>query len=298
MQINEDGLADYAAGLPLDQVLAPALDPQSHFLGRGKDTALFFLVLDAVNFGSGYFPHLAKLPGKSGYFTVATRLTEWFGRQLPTAAQLSQLTPADCGRIFGQNPADPVIGELMGLFAKALNDLGQLLIDRFNGHCASLIEAAGHSAASLVEILAAMPLFADVQAYQGVSVPFFKRAQLTAADLSLAFNSQGPGRFDDIDRLTIFADNLVPHVLRADGILHYEEALAQRIDQGGLIDPGSDPEIEIRACALHAVERLCDHFIRAGHPVTARQLDYLLWNRGQQPYYKARPRHRCRTWFY
>jgi hypothetical protein len=28
-------------------------------------------------------------------------------------------------------------------------------------------------------------------------------------------------------------------------------------------------------------------------------LDYLLWNRGQQPYYKkARPRHRTRTVFY
>jgi transposase len=30
----------------------------------------------------------------------------------------------------------------------------------------------------------------------------------------------------------------------------------------------------------------------------AMGLDYLLWNRGQQPYYKARPRHRTRTVFY
>ena len=31
--------------------------------------------------------------------------------------------------------------------------------------------------------------------------------------------------------------------------------------------------------------------------VTARGLDYLLWNRGQEPAYKAIPRHRTRTVF-
>jgi hypothetical protein len=36
----------------------------------------------------------------------------------------------------------------------------------------------------------------------------------------------------------------------------------------------------------------------AGHAVTSRGLDYLLWNRGQAPHYKARPRHRTRTVYY
>ncbi len=38
---------------------------------------------------------------------------------------------------------------------------------------------------------------------------FYKRAQIVASDLALA----GVARFADLDRLTIFADNLVPHVL-------------------------------------------------------------------------------------
>ena len=42
--------------------------------------------------------------------------------------------------------------------------------------------------------------------------PFFKRAQITPNDLALA----GVAEFDDLDRLTIFADNLVPHVLHVD----------------------------------------------------------------------------------
>ena len=35
-----------------------------------------------------------------------------------------------------------------------------------------------------------------------------------------------------------------------------------------------------------------------GEAVTSMQLDYVLWNRGQAPAYKARPRHRARTVFY
>ena len=49
---------------------------------------------------------------------------------------------------------------------------------------------------------------------------FYKRAQIVAADLALA----GVARFRDLDRLTIFADNLVPHVLRCDGVLVYDAA--------------------------------------------------------------------------
>ncbi len=59
-------------------------------------------------------------------------------------------------------------------------------------------------------------------------VPFLKRAQIAAADLQRA----GVVRFDDIDRLTMFADNLVPHVLRLDGILEFDPDLVARIKRG------------------------------------------------------------------
>jgi hypothetical protein len=144
-----------------------------------------------------------------------------------------------------------------------------------------------------------MPYFDDVEPYDGLEVPFYKRAQLTPADLAVAFGDKGPGHFQDLDRLTIFADNLVPHVLRIDGILLYEEDLAMRIDAEEPIPPGSPEEVEIRACAVHAVELLAEELRESRREVTAMGLDYLLWNRGQQPYYKRiRPRHRTRTVFY
>jgi len=144
----------------------------------------------------------------------------------------------------------------------------------------------------------AMPMFADVADYIGLRVPFYKRAQLAAADLAIAFGGQGWGRFGDLEKLTIFADNLVPHVLRHDGVLVYERDLAARIDAGEEVAVGSAPEVELRAVAVHAVELIKAELARQGRDVTAMGLDQLLWNRGQQPVYRAGPRHRTRTVFY
>jgi Queuosine salvage protein len=299
VRIDHDLVRSYAASLPLDRVALPVLEPTLHYLGHGDDTLAFVLTLDAINFGSGYFPLLRKRPGLSGYFTIAASLNDYFNEHGPLSAQrLAQVTAADCTKIFGQDLDNEPIHELMQLFATALNDLGRFLVDRFDGNFAGVVEAAGSSAERLVQLLVEMPYFNDVEPCNGMEVPFYKRAQLTAADLSVAFEGKGRGNFDDLERLTIFADNLVPHVLRVDGILLYEEALAARIDSEQLIPSGSIEEVEIRACAVHAVELLSKELHESGHKVTAMELDYLLWNRGQQPYYKAWPRHRTRTVFY
>ena len=63
-----------------------------------------------------------------------------------------------------------------------------------------------------------------------------------------------------------------------------------RIDAGTLLEHDSPEEVEIRACALHAVELLV-----AAHPTqtTATAVDNVLWQRGAAPRYKQHPRHRA-----
>lgn len=274
-------------------------DPARRAL-RGEETTLaFVLTLDAVNFGSGWFPVLEKRPGMSGYFTIATSLEEHFASHGAWNAEaLCALDAAACARVFGQDLGVPDVAELMSLFARALNDLGRFLSAQHAGRFAGPVEAAGGRAARLVEILASMPLYRDVARYGGFEVPFYKRAQITAADLAAAFGERGLGCFEDIDELTLFADNLVPHVLRCEGVLHYAPGLARRIDAGELIAAGSPEEVEIRAAALHAVEGCAAAAARAGRRISVRQIDWLLWSRGQQPAIKARPRHRTRTPYY
>src|SRR5207248_505413 len=100
--------------------------------------------------------------------------------------------------------------------------------------------------------LAHWPTWHDVSPYDGEDVPFLKRAQIASADLALA----GIAPAEDLPELTLFADNLVPHVLRLDGVLAFDADLVARIEREELIAHDSPEEVEIRACALHAVERL------------------------------------------
>jgi hypothetical protein len=279
-------------------LLAPSiqLNPIDYYVGAPEDTAAYILTLDAINFGSGYFPYLAKRPGCSGYFTIAMSLRENWESEGPwDAGQLASTSADDCARVMGQDPDIPEVAELMSLFSRALNDLGEFLLKRFDGDPTGPIVSANRSAARLAEILIEMPLYRDVSHYLGFEVPFYKRAQLTSADLAAVFKGEGYGAFADLDQLTIFADNLVPHVLRREGVLVYDPALAARIGAGELLEAGSPEEVEIRAAAVHAVECCISLMRNAGVKMTARKLDSALWMWGQLPAMKAHPRHRART---
>jgi Potential Queuosine, Q, salvage protein family len=269
--------AERAAAVGADgDAMTPALDPEAHFLEGDRDAvAAYLLTLDAINFGSGWFPELRKRRGRSGYFTIASRLTDRFRAHGPwTAAQLRALRTDEIASVLGQ-PRDH---ELMSLFAQALRQLGGFLGDRTP---VQLVDAAGGSAVRLARTVAgAMSMWAD----RG----FYKRAQILPSDLALA----GVAEFADLDALTIFADNLVPHVLRCDGVLVYDPALAAHIDAERVLTD-TVAEREIRAAAVHACAQ-----IAARLDVPERVLDMWLWNRGQAPGYKARPRHRARTVFY
>ncbi len=186
----------------------------------------------------------------------------------------------------------------MQLFARALSDLGRFLLARCSGDFGVLVAAAGGRPERLVELLCEMPLYRDVARYEELEVPFYKRAQITVSDLAIAFGGRGPGAFRELSRLTLFADNLVPHVLRCEGVLALDPALAGRIDAGELLPPGSPEEVELRACAVHAVEVLVAELRSRERVTTARELDQVLWSRGQRREYKARPRHRTRCVYY
>ncbi|MBV9198087.1 MAG: hypothetical protein JO168_28485, partial [Solirubrobacterales bacterium] len=89
-------------------------------------------------------------------------------------------------------------------------------------------------------------------------------------------------------------DNLVPHVLRLDGILTFDRGLVERIEREALIEHGSPEEVEIRACAVHSVELI----VAARPGACAAEVDQLLWLRGGERRYKAVPRHRSRCTAY
>jgi hypothetical protein len=266
--------------------------------GDAEALAAFVLCLDAINFGSGWFPHLRKRAGHSGYRTIESQLRERFEREGPIDARALRVIDARAvAELLAQSPVEPPIDALIELYARALRELGERVLARAGGSFAGFVEEAGGSAAALVRSLVAMPLWRDVARHDGQLVPFLKRAQLTVSDLAHAL-PEDLGRFRDLGELTLFADNLVPHVLRLDGVLRFDPALVARIDAETLIESGSAEEVEIRACAVDAVEQIAARMRARGASATPRDLDDWLWRRGGEPRYKAEPRHRTRCSYY
>ena len=275
VRVVEDAIGPYAATLPAESPPAPDLAGASL-----EERAAFSVTLNAINFGSGWFPTLRKAPGMSGFRTVEAGLRAhgpW------TADALAAISREEIAGAVGQDPEH----ELMGHFAVHLRELGERVRDEDGGSFLALARSGDGSATRLTERLASWPTWRDVSVYEGEPVPFFKRAQIAAADLALA--SIAPA--DDLAALTLFADNLVPHVLRIDGVLEFEPELVARIESEQLLQHDSPEEVEIRACALHAVELL----VAAHGATTATAVDNVLWHRGGEPRYKAVPRHRART---
>lgn len=278
VRIEEEAIAEYAAGLPPPGVA----DEPAPFAEDPETAAAFAICMNAINFGSGWWPTIKKRPGHSGYATIAAGVTDRFVARGPwTADELQAMDEETIAEVVGQDPQHP----LMPQFAAALRDVGDHLSTDHGDRFLNPAEEAD-TIPALAATFATWTSFADVSTYEGREVPFYKRAQLAAADLHRAGVAALPG----LDRLTAFADNLVPHVLRVDGVLHLDPDLTARIEAEELLEHGSPEEVELRACAVQAVELLA-----AASPITPAEIDSALWNRGRDRRYKSRPRPRSRN---
>src|SRR5688500_1862096 len=155
VRIAEDRIEPYAGTLPAESPPAPDLEGASL-----EQRAAFSLTLNAINFGSGWFPTLRKAPGMSGFRTVEAGLRAhgpW------TADQLAAMTREDIAAAVGQNPGH----ELMGHFAVHLRELGEKVRDEHDGSFLNLAQSGDGSAVALVERLATWPTWRDVSTYDG-----------------------------------------------------------------------------------------------------------------------------------
>ena len=110
------------------------------------------------------------------------------------------------------------------------------------------IEAADHSAAALVNLLAEnFSCFNDCVKFENrKKVRFLKRAQICVADIWAAFDGEDWGEFDDIDKITMFADYRIPQLLATLGCLWYNPQLDHAVRQKKEIESGHTWEIQLR----------------------------------------------------
>jgi len=286
VRVDEEALAPYAHRF---QHSSPDRGPDAGNdpAGGEEAAAAFAICMNAINFGSGWWPTIRKRPGHSGYATMAAGVSERFAaRGYWSAEELAAMEAPAIAATVGQDPEHPLIAQ----FAAALRDVGAHLLEEHGGRFRGPAEAAA-STPALAAAFAGWEAFADVSRYEDREVPFFKRAQLAAADLHRAGVAPLPG----LERLTAFADNLVPHVLRVDGVLILDPELERAIEAEALLPHGSPQEVELRAGAVHAVELLA---AATNGRLNPSEIDSALWNRGRNQRYKSLPRPRCRTTAY
>jgi hypothetical protein len=133
-------------------------------VGHREAGGAFWICLDAINFGSGWWPTIRKRPGRSGYFAVAAGVTERFREEGPWApAELAGIDAA----VLGQDPGHP----LMADFAAALRAVGARVTADHGGSFVAVLYAAAGSAPAFAGLLAGWDAFADASIYMEREVP-------------------------------------------------------------------------------------------------------------------------------
>ncbi len=213
-------------------------------------------------------------------------------------AWLTEVTEETLREIFrGANSELQLLDER----ARILREVGSVLVERYEGRFSNVLAAAParlyDDGSGFLEILTRdFQRFDDRAEYDGQPVRFWKLAQLSVWILEATL--PGGTGFADLDRLTAFADYIVPAALRVLGITRYSDELESAIRNGRLIEAGSAWEVEIRANTIAACEELA-RLVNALRPpelqVIVPQVDARLWVPFHRTHY---PHHLTRTIYY
>lgn len=303
VRIDGEALERFAGELAAAELPIPRWNSRYHLYDGGERTVFYLLILDSLNFcfwaPKGKAKWEIDYGGErlSGYFALAAALKRALEEGVPLndPEYLARLSPEELGEILdGRGKL-----QLLEQRCRVLNELGEVLLARYEGRAHRLVEGAAGSAVELARLLAKeFSSFRDVAEYKGKRIYLYKRAQILAADLWGAFQGQSWGSFADIGRLTAFADYKLPQILRHLGVLRYAPELAQRIDRHEVLQAGSPEEVELRANTVWAVELLRRALVHRGKNLISVELDWLLWGLGQREEFKERPHHRTVTIFY
>ena len=306
VRIAPEAVDALAAQWVADGVQAPEWSSKYHFFDGSHRSANWLLALDAVNycFWSEDPTQRWEIDYKgerlNGYWALAAcmkRAVEEQGVKLWDAKRLAEIEQGDVYRIFRGSALSTII-PMVGDRLTCLREVGQVLLDKYDGQFANVIHRAKGDAAHLAALIALeFPSFNDVSTYGDHEAYFYKRAQLLVTDLWGAFGGKGLGAITGLESLTAFADYKLPQILREHAVLEYSDELAAVVDARQIIPPGSVAEVEIRAATVQAVEALRSSLATRGIELHAFQVDWLLWQQAQS-LQMQRPYHLTRTIYY
>jgi hypothetical protein len=277
-------------------------------IGRNSDEAVdFILVSGLINFAFTDFASRVKFEvdyagrrwsDSEAMFACLKRASEE-GIPILDAKYLANISRADLASIFRGNIEMPMLEER----AEVLRFAGRVAAARYEGRFHNFFRSGSRrlydSGKGMIErLIEEFPRFRDVSSYEGHEVKFYKLVQLAIWILHASLRHIGGFRVDDFEKMTAFADYIVPVALRVMNIIQYAPSLEDAIAAGKLIPRDSREEIEIRAHTLYATALLREEVnLRrpADKQVIIPQIDARLWTHFHATHW---PHHLTRTTMY
>jgi hypothetical protein len=203
------------------------------------------------------------------------------GTPILDGAFLAKVTRSEMERIFAGNIEMPMLTEK----TQVLNQVGAVLVERYGGRFHNFVKSCSpklyDNGNGLIDrLVKEFPRFNDVSQYDGQTIKFYKLSQLGIWFVYSALRKSGQFRLEDLEKMTAFADYMVPVALRLLGITSYSRQLEHAIQTYQMIPRDSRQEIEIRAHCIYATALLCEEINRLRSrdlQIIIPQIDARLW---------------------
>eukprot|EP00002_Diphylleia_rotans_P015719 TRINITY_DN3047_c0_g1_i1.p1 TRINITY_DN3047_c0_g1~~TRINITY_DN3047_c0_g1_i1.p1 ORF type:complete len:341 (-),score=92.19 TRINITY_DN3047_c0_g1_i1:33-1055(-) len=277
----------------------------------------FHTLINMLNFGSGFRKELHQACDRGAYETMLFGVMSMHISQFELSASnlktISRASIIDFFRIPYTHEVEKspgiylsqptALAPLVDMILHVLNECGELLEKyRYRDFSQFVIESCKEKSAVLLteRLVKAFPTFDDRFTWKGQEIFIYKKAQLVAAELYRHLKDKDPlMNFVDMNKLTVFSDNVVPAILRHYGILSVEETLLKKIEDG--VDlPCGDEDLQLRACAIVACEQITKK-LQLRFPdrsIDESDVDYFLWLVAKEPDLRKVQRHATKDTHY
>jgi hypothetical protein len=193
----------------------------------------------------------------------------------------AKMTRQELNKVFEGNIEMPMLDEKLAV----LHQVGRVLSENYDGRFHNFVHSCSprlyDNGNGLIDrLVREFPRFNDVSMLDGHEIKFYKLAQLGVWMLYATMHASGKFKLEDPEKMSAFADYIVPVGLRLLGITSYSNELEHAINSYQLIPRDSRWEIEIRAHCLYATALLTEEINKlrsVNQRVIIPQIDARLW---------------------
>ncbi|XP_034477257.1 queuosine salvage protein [Drosophila innubila] len=253
--------------------------------------ANWIFIVDTLNFcfwtPQNYTKY--KVNGYTGYFALCAAINRAMkdGLDITNPEFYSKVDMETLSNIFRPDDKDTKI-PLLEKRLECLHQVGECLQSKWQGRFENVVKAAKNSAVTLLQLIVnEFPCFRDQADFAGERVSILKRAQILVGDLWSCYRGEGLGYFEDIEKITMFADYRIPQVLVHFGSLEYTPELLELLKKDTIMQNGDPMEVEIRGASIYIIEEVKDavlDILKQKHPdvdtrnVNSILIDQYLWD--------------------